>query len=98
MNGYKFQADAYRAYLQQNEVQEETKSCIERKIKALDIIADLSDEDVLDLYNTGAFNSITLGYAEKAMKSLKLPKGRREDVLSAIRYMHDTMGAEEAVS
>ena len=98
MNGYKLLADSYRDYLQKNELPKGTKNSIEKQIKALDIMADMDGEDILALYGTGAVNHITLGYAEKAMTIQKLPKGRREDVLSEIRFLHDTMGAEIAAS
>lgn len=61
-------------------------------------MAELDDEDIMALYDTGVFNDIALEYAKKAMEIQKLPKGRRDDVLTVIRHLHDTMGAAEAVS
>lgn len=98
MNGYKLLSDAYKTYLLENEVTDEKKNHIEKKIKALDIVAQLDGEDVLALYGTGVFNNITLGYAEKAMRLQHLSRGRIDDVLDAIRLLHDTMGAEIAAS
>lgn len=57
MNGYQFQADAYRKYLEQNP-NEENKEYMERIIKVNEFLATCTKEDIEELYNTSAFNEI----------------------------------------
>ena len=73
MNGYQFQADAYRKYLEQHS-DEENKESIERSIKVNEFLATCTKEDIVELYNTSAFNEITKAYAKKAMQNLDFKK------------------------
>jgi len=47
MNGYQFQADAYRKYLEQNP-NEENKEYMERIIKVNEFLATCTKEDILN--------------------------------------------------
>ena len=97
MNGYQFQADAYRKYLEQHP-DEENKESIERSIKVNEFLATCTKEDIVELYNTSAFNEITKAYAKKAMQNLGFKKKEVEAVQDEIKWLHDTMGADVIVN
>ena len=92
MNGYQFQADAYRKYLEQHP-NEENKESIEKTIKVNEILAICTKEEIEELYNTGTFNEITKAYAKKAMQNLGFQKKEVEAVQDEIKWLHDTIGA-----
>ena len=92
MNGYQFQADAYRKYLEQHP-NEENKENMERIIKANEFLATCTKEDIEELYNSSAFNEITKAYVKKAMQNLGFKKKEVEVVQDEIKWLHDTMGA-----
>ena len=92
MNGYQFQADAYRKYLEQHP-NEENKEYMERIIKVNEFLAVGTKEDIEELYNSSAFNEITKAYAKKAMQNLGFKKKEIEAVQDEIKWLHDTIGA-----
>ena len=92
MNGYQFQADAYRKYLEQNP-NEENKEYMERIIKVNEFLSVCTKEDIEELYNSSAFNEITKAYVKKAMQNLGFKKKEVEVVQDEIKWLHDTMGA-----
>ena len=92
MNGYQFQADAYRKYLEQHP-NEENKENIERIIKVNEFLALCTKEDIEELYNSSAFNEITKAYAKKAMQNLGFKEKDVEAVQDEIKWLHDTIGA-----
>ena len=92
MNGYQFQADAYRKYLEQNP-NEENKEYMERIIKVNEFLSVCTKEDIEELYNSSAFNEITKAYVKKAMQNLGFKKKEVEAVQDEIKWLHDTMGA-----
>lgn len=93
MNGYQFQADAYRKYLEQHP-NEENKESIEKTIKVNDFLATCTKEEIEELYNTGVFNEITKAYARKAMQNLGFKKKEVDAVQDEIKWLHDTVGSE----
>lgn len=92
MNGYQFQADAYRKYLEQHP-NEENKEYMERIIKVNEFLAVCMKEDIEELYNSSSFNEITKSYAKKAMQNLGFKKKEIEAVQDEIKWLHDTVGA-----
>ncbi len=92
MNGYQFQADAYRKYLEQNP-NEENKEYMERIIKVNEFLAVCTKEDIEELYNSSAFNEISKAYVKKAMQNLGFKKKEVEAVQDEIKWLHDTVGA-----
>lgn len=92
MNGYQFQADAYRKYLEQNP-NEENKEYMERIIKVNEFLAVCTKEDIEELYNSSAFNEISKAYVKKAMQNLGFKKKEVEAVQDEIKWLHDTIGA-----
>ena len=92
MNGYQFQADAYRKYLEQHP-NEENKENMERIIKVNEFLATCTKEDIEELYSSSAFNEITKAYVKRAMQNLGFKEKEVEAVQDEIKWLHDTIGA-----
>ena len=92
MNGYQFQADAYRQYLEQHP-NEENKEYMERCIRVNEFLAMCTKEDIEELYNSSAFNEITKAYVKRAMQNLGFKEKEVEAVQDEIKWLHDTIGA-----
>lgn len=97
MNGYQMQADALRQYLAKKP-NEPNKEFLERKIKVFDLLAKCTQEDICEMYNTGAFNEITEEYCRRAMKNTGLEEKQIAAVLEEIRTLHDMLFAQEILS
>ena len=92
MNGYQFQADAYRQYLEQHP-NEENNVYMERCIKVNEFLATCTNDDIEELYNSSAFNEITKAYVKRAMQNLGFKEKEVEAVQDEIKWLHDTIGA-----
>ena len=97
MNGYKILADSYVEYLGKIPVSEETRLHLEQKIRVLNVIADISQDDIGALFDTGAFNDICEEYFRKAMKNSNMRKNKIEEVMGEFRWLLDTTSANEIV-
>lgn len=63
MNGYQINADAYKKYLAEHpDEPAEVKADMQRKISALEIMANTDDATKCEIFNTSAFNDIAKGY------------------------------------
>lgn len=97
MNGYKMTADSYRQYLEQHpDEPPETKADLACKIKALDIMANCSDSERLQLFNTSAFNDVVKGYVKLALDNLKTDPEQRKAIINEVAYLFDIKTADEA--
>ena len=63
MNGYKMHADAYRQFMEQH-ADDPTidKESMQRKIKALEIMANTDRATQYEIFNSSGFNDIAKGY------------------------------------
>lgn len=67
MNGFKIMADSYRKLADEGKI---TKEQAEKDCKAYDFLATCDDEDICNLFDSGAFNEISKGYMRLAVKEL----------------------------
>lgn len=94
MNGYELHANAYRKILQENDsLSEDVKASIEREIKILDIMANLSEQERMMLFDTGAYNDVLKGYCRKAMQNCDIDHKKIQQVIGEIGYLLDTITA-----
>lgn len=94
MNGYELHVNAYRKILQENDsLSEDVKASIEREIKILDIMANLSEQERMMLFDTGAYNDVLKGYCRKAMQNCDIDHKKIQQVIGEIGYLLDTIGA-----
>lgn len=97
MNGYMLNETAYKKYLEEHpEEPEEVKRDIRRKIEALDIVARLDDVTRQELFNTGAFNNIAMGYMQKALDDIEADTDTKQQALNHINRLFDDMTSEQA--
>lgn len=89
MNGYKLLADSYRKVLEKTTNKDEKKK-IELSIKALDYLSTVDQEDLLELFSTGAFNSILIAYSKKAMENCAVPREKIMEVMNEMKWLLDT--------
>nr|DAW59281.1 MAG TPA: hypothetical protein [Caudoviricetes sp.] len=92
MNGYKMTADAYRAIKEKN-----PKVDVDSNIKTLDFLATCTKEDICNLFNSGAFNNICMGYVKNALNDFEeLSDDMKDRITNHVRYKFDTLTAEQA--
>ena len=97
MNGYKIMSDGYKAFLQAHpEEPEEAKAGIQRKIKALDFLADCSKEEKLELFNSGAFNDVIKGYFKMSIDNSDLKDESKKELQTELLHLLDTVTAGQA--
>lgn len=94
MNGYELHANSYREYLEKNpDLPQENREHIESKIKTLDIMASLSEQERMMLFDTGAYNDVLKGYCRKAMQNCDIDHEKIQQVIGEIGYLLDTITA-----
>ena len=67
MNGFKMMADSYRKAADEGKI---TKEQAEKDCKAFDFLSSCDEEDICNLFDSGAFNEIAKGYMRIAVKEL----------------------------
>ena len=95
MNGFKLQADAIRKVVESDD--DCDKEVMLSKAKVYDILSELTQDQIYELYNSSAFNDVTKAYAKRAMETVGLDEEQISDVLREIKYLHDTVSAGEIV-
>ena len=95
MNGYKLQADAIRKIVERDD--DCDKEVMLSKAKVYDMLSELSQDQIYEIYNSSAFNDVTKAYAKKAMENVGVDEEQIKEVLSEIKYLHDTVTAGEIV-
>lgn len=92
MNGYKMSADSYREFKKIN-----PKIDVDSNIKTLDFLSTCTKEDICNLFNSGAFNNICMGYVKNALNDFKeLDEDMKDRITNHVRYKFDTLTAEQA--
>lgn len=92
MNGYELMAASYRKLLEKESFPEESRKKLAREIELYDFLAKCSKEDIYTLFDSGAFNEICAGYAEKA-EAVKDPG---QSITRALQGCFDMMSAKQA--
>lgn len=96
MNGYQMSADAYKTFLERGNPAGEVRADMERKITALEIMATTDRPTQYEIFNSSGFNDIVNGYIAMALDNLETDTETRKDILREIRYLFDTVTAEQA--
>lgn len=92
MNGYSMTADAYREAKKRD-----PRLDVDSNIKTLDFLATCTKEDIYNLFNSGAFNNIVMGYVKMALNDFKeLDDDMKDRITNHVRYKFDTVTAEQA--
>lgn len=97
MNGYQLLADNYRKLLNNSaNTAQDAQEAIKRKIKALDIMANLDRQTQFELFNSGGFNGVCRGFLLMAMDNAGADHDTASRILSALDGLFETTGAEQA--
>lgn len=97
MNGYEIIAQSYEKLLERKpEMDPAEKENINRTIKSLRLIADKTEDEINELFGTGAFNEICKGYFRKAMTNCKLDDKTIAAVMDELKWLLDTMPVQDA--
>lgn len=97
MNGFEMMANTYRDLLEQHpNVSQNAKAFITCKIKALDIMANCSDNERLALFDTSAFNDVVIGYVKLALDNSGIEDEQRKAIVNEVSYLFDVTTANEA--
>lgn len=96
MNGYKIHADAYRKVLADENPTGEAKAEMERRITALDIMANTDRPTQFEIFNTGGFNDVCKGYLLMALRNIGVDPDTQKAALAELRALFDTVTAGAA--
>jgi len=96
MNGYQMSADAYKDYIARENPAGETLKSAERKIKALEIMAQTDRQTQYELFNSGGFNSICKGYMLKSLENIGVDAETRQRATAEMGALFDETTAEQA--
>lgn len=55
-----------------------------------------SEEEINEMFNSGMFNSLTVGYAKIALSRMELDKAALQDFEKQMKYVFDEYTAKEA--
>jgi hypothetical protein len=94
MNGYRSMADSYRKVLETDKNVD--REYMERKITALEIMANTDRPTQYEIFNSSAFNDVIKGYIVMALDNLKTDGETHNAILREVRYLLDTVTAEQA--
>lgn len=67
MNGFKILSDSYKKLLEQGKIDKEEA---QKEIRIYDFLGNCEDDDICRLYDSSAFNEITMCYVRRAVKEL----------------------------
>ena len=97
MNGYKLLSDQYRAFLAEHPAEpDEAREGIQRKIKALDILAGCTKAEKQELFNTGAFNDVIKDFLKMSMDNTGIKDADKRELMGELLNLLDTVTAEQA--
>lgn len=92
MNGFEMQAQSYKVLLERGQID---RGEAERKISVYDFLANCSDTQIYDLFDSSAFNTIVKDYVKLALKNTETDEETSEKILQELRWLFDTKGAKE---
>lgn len=97
MVGYRMLLDAHKKVLEEDGSGVD-REFVKAEIKALEPFAERTEQEVLRMFDSGAFNEVTKAYCKLAMQNCGLDAKITNDVLSEISYLFDTVSANELMS
>jgi len=96
INGYRTLAQVHRKHLGRLSANTQDAMQTEKKILALDIMADLDPGTQKELFNSGAFNDVVRGYVKMAMDNIDMSQSTQQAVIDDLNILFDEMTAAEA--
>lgn len=96
MNGYELIAKSYETLIKRDDPQIDREAC-KSKIKVYRALASLSESEILEIFNSGAFNDVLNGYCRMALNNCKVKSDKVSEIMDEIKWLLDTMSAEQVV-
>lgn len=82
MNGFKLMAESYRKATEEGKI---SKEQAEKDCRIYDFLATCDNEDICRLFDSSAFNEITMSYVRKAVKELIYEEVLDDEQAQAVR-------------
>lgn len=95
MNGYELTANTYRRLLE-TETDHAAIADMQSKLKVYSFLAELSDRERLELFNSSAFNDVCKGYLMAALDSIGIDHDTQQKAVYAMAAQFDSMNAKQA--
>ena len=96
MNGYEFSIAGYKQVLESGRTDID-REYIQAEIKALEPFACRTEQEIIKMFDSGAFNEVLKAYCKKAMENSGIDKEKIDDVMGEIKWLLDTVRAEEII-
>ena len=87
MNSYQSYIESYKQILESNR-KDIDREYIKSEIKALEPFAERTDEEIIKMFDSGAFRDILKAYCKKAMQNCKIDD-TIDRVMSEIKWLLD---------
>ena len=95
MNSYQSYIESYKQILENNR-KDIDREHITSEIKALEPFAERTDEEIIKMFDSGAFRDILKAYCKKAMQNCKIDD-TIDRVMSEIKWLLDTEKASQII-
>ena len=92
MNGYIMQAETYMILAERGQISKEEA---ERKRAVYAFLGTIDDDQIYDLFDSSAFNTIVKDYVKTALKNTEMDEETTERILQELKYLFDTVSAKE---
>lgn len=96
MNEYNMQIEMYKQVLASDKTNID-RDCIEAEIRALKPFAERTEQEIIKMFDTGAFNKVLKAYCRKAMKNCNVDSETISNVMNEIKWLLDTVSANEII-
>ena len=96
MNSYQSYIESYKQILESNR-KDIDREYIKSEIKALEPFAERTDEEIIKMFDSGAFRDILKAYCKKAMQNCKIDDYTIDRVMSEIKWLLDTEKASQII-
>lgn len=96
MNNFQSDIEAYRQILDSNR-KDIDREYIKAEIKALEPFAERTEEEIIKMFDSGAFNEVMTAYCKKAMQNCKIDDETIDKVMGEIKWLLDTEKASQII-
>ena len=92
MNGYIMQAETYRVLAERGQIPKEEA---DRKRAVYAFLGTCTQDQIYDLFDSSAFNTIVKDYVKLALKNTETDEETSEKIMQELRWLFDTKGSKE---
>lgn len=96
MNRFQLDIESYKQMLENNS-KDIDRDYIMSEIKALEPFAERTEEEIIKLFDSGAFNEVMTAYCKKAMLNCKVDDETIDKVMGEIKWLLDTEKASQII-